>query len=71
MSARNVRIEITDLPSRARQLNPEEVRHVFGGCSGRNEYCQMTSDCCQIGGWANRLACLGTGPLWPLAGICG
>ena len=71
MSERKARIDLTNLPMRPRPLKHDELQNVFGGCSWRNGYCQMDSDCCQTGVWAERLACLGTGPMWPWAGICG
>lgn len=53
-------IEISkDLPPRARQLHPDELEAVFGGCneSGWDSWCAGNSDCCsgkcvvlQIGG---------------------
>ena len=35
------------LPPRPRQLTPDELKRVFGGCiANLNEYCGVPSDCC-------------------------
>ena len=39
-------IEIRDLPPRARQLNPDELEGVFGGCKKRGKKCSKKKDCC-------------------------
>ena len=35
-----------DLPPRARQLHPEELKAVFGGCADDGKFCLSDSDCC-------------------------
>ena len=35
-----------DLPPRARQLNPDELSAVFGGCIANGYPCILESDCC-------------------------
>ena len=45
--ARNVLIEIGELPARTRALTTEEMRGVFGGgCSPSADACVFNSDCC-------------------------
>lgn len=64
---RELVIELKDLPSRARQLEPDELRKVFGGCNGHRESCEKSSDCCSnecgvlqnISTGATRRACWG------------
>ena len=44
------RIGLTHLPPRSRQLKPEELQNVFGGCVGLHYAgCQLDSDCCPGG----------------------
>ena len=46
MPERHARINLTNLPTRSRQLNPEDVRNVFGGCMMSWQLCHFDSDCC-------------------------
>ena len=46
MSERRARIDFTNLPPRPRQLKPEDLRNVFGGCNGYLWPCVNNSDCC-------------------------
>ena len=46
MTERRARIDLTNLPLRPRQLKPEELQNVFGGCYGIYTPCMNDSDCC-------------------------
>lgn len=46
MIKKNVVIAISDLPPRARALNPDELANVFGGCQWEWELCWSSNDCC-------------------------
>jgi hypothetical protein len=46
MSEPKPRIALTSLPPRPRQLNPNELQNVFGGCYGLVSVCINDSDCC-------------------------
>ena len=47
MAERKARIEVTrNLPARPRQLKPEELQQVFGGCYSTGNVCGVDSDCC-------------------------
>jgi hypothetical protein len=48
MSERKARIDLTNLPLRPRQLKPEELQNVFGGCGGYLAQCYNDSDCCLL-----------------------
>jgi len=42
----DVVIYLSELPSRPRKLDPEEMRDIFGGCYTENKVCIVQSDCC-------------------------
>lgn len=46
MTERKARIDFTNLPLRPRQLKPEELHNVFGGCYGQFNVCLTDSECC-------------------------
>ena len=60
MAERKARIDLTNLPPRPRQLKPEELPNVFGGCNGRGIFCSSNSDCCSQKCWSY----VWTGYLW-------
>lgn len=41
-----LKIQLPQLPYRARTLSPEEVSAVFGGCVDERQPCEKDSDCC-------------------------
>ena len=48
MSERKARIGLTNLPPRPRQLKPEELQNLFGGCYSYGNVCMNDSDCCSM-----------------------
>ena len=50
-------IEIRDLPPRARQLNPDELEGVFGGCVSAGSACFADADCCYDSEKSKHLCC--------------
>jgi len=46
MRDQRVRISLSDLPARARQLTDAQLQNVFGGCEGYGMTCRGDLDCC-------------------------
>jgi hypothetical protein len=66
MSERQARINLTNLPLRARKLNRDEIRNVFGGClSAGMIICFGDSDCCPMSERPNKIY-----PLRCMGGMC-
>jgi hypothetical protein len=45
---KGLRIRIEGLPLRARKLNPDELRAVFGGCDWNGAVCTDNNSCCSL-----------------------
>jgi hypothetical protein len=49
MTMNRLRIVVSDLPARARPIDPEDLGRIFGGCGTKGQFCLFDSHCCKGG----------------------